>query len=140
MSNKALFTGLIVDEYDQPVETSAVGDEPMYVVNDQGFHRHISSELVDRAVLAAMKASVEGHEDLLTEQAAKMMGQEDPFSMAMLENQFKNMDDHFEKVLEAGLPDEARMFLGMAGFKVRINVHGDILEIIQPGIAADEGE
>jgi hypothetical protein len=140
MSNKALFTGLIVDEYDQPVETSAVGDEPMYVVNDQGFHRHISSELVDRAVLAAMKASVEGHEDLLTEQAAKMIGQEDPFSMAMLENQFKNMDDHFEKVLEAGLPDEARMFLGMAGFKVRINVHGDILEIIQPGIAADEGE
>jgi len=139
MQSKALFSGLVVDEFDRPVDTAQVGGEAMYVIDDQGFRRHIPAVDVDRAVLAEMKASVEGHEDLLSEQAAKMMGQEDPFSRAMLEQQIKNIDEHFEQVLQAGIPEDARMYLGMTGFKVRINYHGELLELVQPGqVAPDE--
>lgn len=138
MPRQPLFAGLIVDEYDQPVDTTYVGDEPCYVVNDAGFRRHIPSEDIDRQVLHSMSEMVEGHEDLLAEQAAKMLGQDDIFSKALLTHQFKNIEQQLEQVLEIGIPAETRAYLGMMGFKIRINVHGDVLEIKQPG-AIDPG-
>lgn len=142
MAYQPLFAGLVVDELDRPVELVYVGEEPCYVVDDAGFRRHIPTEQVDRQVLQAMAELIHGHEDLLTEQAAKMLGQDDIFSKAMIETQLKNIDEQFERVLQIGLPEETRAFLGMMGFRVRINVHGEVLEVHQPGMIApdDEGE
>lgn len=139
MPKQPLFEGLIVDENDNPVETAYVGGEPCYVVNDAGFRRHIPSEDVDRQVLEKMSEMIAGHEDLLSEQAAKMLGQDDIFTKAMIENQLKQMDQQFDRILEAGIPEESRAYMGMAGFRIRINVHGDVIEINQPGtIEPDE--
>jgi hypothetical protein len=33
-----------------------------------------------------------------------------------------------------GLPEETRAYLGMMGFHVRINVHGEVLAVEQPGM------
>jgi hypothetical protein len=137
---QAIFSGLVIDESDNPVEVKYVGDEPCYVVNDNGFLRHIPSEHVDRQVLDAMGESIHGHEDLLSEQAAKMLGQDDIFSRAMINNQIKNIDKQFEALLESGIPEDVRAYLGMLGFKVRINVHGEVLEVIQPGMIDPESE
>lgn len=134
MASKALFEGLVIDEYDRPVELAYVGDEPCYVVDDDGFKRHIPSEQVDRQVLDSMHQMIEGHEDLLSEQAAKILGQEDIFSVAMLTNQLKQIEDQFEVLLNTGIPEEARAYMGMMGFRVRINHHGEVLEVEQPGI------
>ena len=46
-----LFAGLVVDENDRPVQTASIGNEPAYVIDDDGFKRHIPAEQVDRAVL-----------------------------------------------------------------------------------------
>jgi hypothetical protein len=138
MASKALFEGLVIDEYDRPVELAYVGDEPCYVVDDDGFKRHISSEQVDRQVLDSMHQMIEGQEDLLSEQAAKMLGQEDIFSVAMLANQLKQIEDQFEVLLNTGIPEEARAYMGMMGFRVRINHHGEVLEVEQPGIVDSE--
>ncbi len=138
MPRQPLFSGLVVDEDDRSVVTAFVGDEPCYVVDDAGFKRHIPSEQVDRQVLESMRANIQGHEDLLANQAAKMLGQDDPFSRAMLETQIKNIEKHFDEVLQAGIPEEQRAYIGMLGFKVKINIHGEVIEIIQPG-AIDEG-
>jgi hypothetical protein len=135
---KHLFAGLIVDEYDNPVEATYVGDEPMYVVDDAGFRRHIPSEQVDRAVLETMTEMIEGHEDEISKQAATMLGQDDIFSQAILENQLLNIDQQIDQMIEAGIPEEGRAYLGMMGFKVRINVHGELLEVIQPGMIDPE--
>jgi len=140
MANQPLFQGLIFDEDDQPVDVTMVGDEPCYVVNDAGFHRHIPSEIVDRQVLSLMGQMVEGHEDELAEQTAKMLGQDDIFSKALIENQLKNMEQQFEAVLKAGIPEEGRAYMGMMGFRVKINVHGEVLEVNQPGTIAPEDE
>ena len=110
------------------------------MVNDAGFLRHIPSEQVDRQVLGAMGESIQGHEDLISEQAAKMLGQEDIFSMAMIANQIRNIDKQMDTLFETGIPEDVRAYLGMMGFKVRINVHGDVLEVVQPGAEGPENE
>lgn len=129
-----------MDEFDQPVSSTTVGDEAFYVVDDQGFKRHVSSEDVDRQVLARMGEMLQGHEEELSEQAAKMMGQDDIFTRAAIETQLKNMDEQFNQVLSNGLPEASRAYLGMSGFKVRINLHGEVLDVIQPGQIAPEEE
>lgn len=133
-----MFAGLIVDEYDQPVEAVYVGEDPMYVVDDAGFRRHIEAEKIDRAVLQVMADMIEGHEDALSKQAATMLGQDDLFSQAILENQLLNIDQQIDQMLTQGIPEDARAYLGMMGFKVRINLHGELLEVIQPGMIDPE--
>lgn len=135
-----LFSGLIVDENGNPVGTGSIGSEPAYVVDDAGFKRHIPSEQVDRAVLNQMADMMKGSEDLLSDQAAKMLGQDDPFSKAMIENQLKNIEKQFDAVLQTGFPEDMKAYLGMMGFKVVINYHGEVLRVEQPGAAGNEGD
>ncbi|MGB6422461.1 MAG: hypothetical protein WBF05_11545 [Anaerolineales bacterium] len=133
MTSQAVFAGLIIDEYDQAVEVVYIGNEPCYVVNDAGFRRHIPSEQVDRQVFESMVEMIAGHEEVISEQAAKMLGQDDIFSMALIASQLKNIDQQFENLLQRGIPEEARAYMGMMGFRIRINVHGEVLDIEQPG-------
>ena len=93
-----------------------------------------SSEQVDLQVLRTMAEMIEGHEDLISEQTAKMLGQDDIFSIAMISEQLKQVDQQYEKLLASGLPEEARAYMGMLGFKVVIDVHGDVVDLQQPGM------
>ncbi len=140
MPRQPLFAGLVVDENDRPAATAYVGEEPCYVVDDAGFKRHIPSEMVDRAVLEMMRKQISGNEDLLSEQAAKMLGTEDIFSKAMLESQLKNIQQQFDALLQNGIPEEGRAYMGMSGFKVVINMHGEVLRLDQPSAADDGGD
>jgi hypothetical protein len=67
-----------------------------------------------------------------------MLGTDDIFSKALLENQLKNIGKQFDSLIEMGIPEESRAFMGMSGFKVVINVHGEVIRLDQPA-AADEG-
>jgi hypothetical protein len=138
MTRQPLFAGLVVDENGHVAETAFVG-EPMYVVDDMGFRRHIPSEQVDKAVLSQIAGMMKGSEDLLSEQTAKMIGQEDIFTKAMLQNQLKNIDKQFDQLLETGLPEDARVYLGMVGFRIVINMHGEVLRVEQPSAPDEEG-
>jgi hypothetical protein len=140
MPRNPLFAGLIVDEYEQPAGTAYVGDEPCYVVDDHGFLRHIPSEQVDRKILELMRQQISGNEDMLSQQAAKMLGMDDIFSKAMLENQLKNIDKQFDAILDAGIPEESRAFMGMSGFKIVINIHGEIVRLDQPAATDESGD
>src|SRR5215510_12149008 len=139
MPRQPLFAGLVFDELDRPAETASVGDEPCYVVDDEGFRRHIPSEQVDRAVLSQIAGLMKGSEDLISEQTAKMLGQEDVFTKAAIEQQLKNIDKQFDQLMQAGIPEDMRNYLGMMGFKVVINMHGEVLKVEQPG-TTDEGD
>ena len=141
MPKQPLFAGLVLDEFGRPAESAMVGDEPCYVVDDAGFRRHIPSAQVDRQVLDQMAEMMKGSEDLLSEQAAKMLGQDDLFTIAAIQQQLKNMDKQFDQLLQVGLPEDMRAYLGMMGFKVIINVHGEVVKVEQPGMAGgDDGE
>jgi hypothetical protein len=140
MPHQPLFSGLVVDEFDRPVGTAFVGDEPCYVVEDSGFRRHIPSEQVDLQILEMMSQQVKGNEETLSNQTAKMLGQEDIFSRALIMNQLKNLDKQFEILLNTGIPEDGRAYLGMMGFRVTINMHGEVVRIDQPGIASSDGD
>jgi hypothetical protein len=138
MTDKPLFIGLVFDENDLPVDSAVVGQEPCYVVDDAGFKRHIPSSQVDCQILEKMKESIEGHEDIISEQATKMLGQDDIFTRAVFLEQLKNIDQQFDELIEAGIPEEGLAYLGMTGFKVIINLHGEVLDVKQPGIIAED--
>ena len=138
--SKPMFAGLVVDEFDKPVDTAMVGEDPMYVVDDQGFRRHIDAREIDLAVLQSMAEMIDGHEDEISKQAATMLGQDDIFSQAILENQLLSIEEQFDEMLKQGIPEERRAYLGMMGFEIRINVHGEVIEVVQPGMIAPEDE
>jgi len=140
MPRQPLFAGLVFDENDNPVDVTYVGSDPFYVVDDAGFHRHIPSEQVDQQVLESMRELIDGHEGILSEQTAKMLGQEDIFTRAMIESQLKNIDKQFEALFDAGIPEEGRAYMGMMGFRITIDVHGDVIKIDQPGMISSDDE
>ena len=135
MVHEPLFKGLVVDENDRVVQTGMIGSEPCYIIDDAGFKRHVPSEQIDLEVLAKLGEQVKGNEELIADQTAKMTGQDDLFSHAFIENQLKNMDKQFSFILQTGLPEDTRAYLGMMGFKVVIDIHGNIVDINQPGMA-----
>jgi hypothetical protein len=137
---KAVFEGLVYDPNGEPIEVAYVGSEPYYVLNDNGFLRYIPATDVDWQVWDALTSQIIGHEDILSKQAAKMLGQEDIFTVAMLRSQLENKDEQFKDIQEKSLPEEARQYLGMMGFKITIDIHGKVIEVTQPQIYGDEGD
>lgn len=140
MPRQPLFAGLVIDEFGNVAESTLIGDEPCYVVDDAGFRRHIPAEQVDRQVLGQITESMKGSEEYLSEQTAKMLGQEDIFSKAMIEQQLKNIDKQLDQLMQVGIPEDMRAYLGMTGFRIIINVHGEVVRVEQPGIASNEGD
>ena len=140
MTRKAIFENLVFDEFERPVSVHYVGEEPCYVVDDAGFQRHIPAEQVDRQVFQTMEDQVKGHEEIITEQTAKMLGQEDLFTRAIIQNQLNNISQQYKTMSESGIPAEGRSYLGMMGFKVVINRHGEVMEVHQPGTVQGDDE
>jgi hypothetical protein len=140
MARNALFAGLVIEDDGQPVEVTMVGGEAFYIVDDDGFQRHIESEYVDRQVLDHLLQMIEGHEDIIAEGTMKMLGQDDIFTKAMIETSLKNVDDQFEQLLGSGIPEDSRTWLGMLGFRVVIDYHGDVVRVDQPSAPDDSFE
>jgi len=138
MATKAVFEGLVYDEEDNLLDVTYVGSEACYVVDDQGFLRHIPSRDVDHQVLEVMREQIIQNKDLITEHALKMLGQEDLFTYAMVLNQIENIDEQLEHLITHGIPESGRAFLAMMGFKIVINHHGEVIRVEQPSTQEEE--
>ncbi len=137
---KAIFEGLVYDNLEQQLSVAYVGMEPTYVIDDYGFDRHVPAEEVDRQVWDLLSAGIEGKEDMLSEQTAKMLGQDDIFSVAVIRNQLENRDKQFEELQEKGFPADVRMYMTMLGFKIIVDHRGDVLEVKQPAVTGEDDE
>jgi hypothetical protein len=140
MSRQALFDGLVVTPEGQPVTATQLGETAQYVVPDGDFRFHIDAEGVDRQVLRLLGEQISANKEAVTEGAMKMLGQDDLFTQAMISASLNHMDDNFDKLVAQGLPEGARAYLGMLGFRVTLNYHGEVLGVAQPGTAAPEDE
>jgi len=132
----AIFEGLVFDQGGRPLEVARVGDEPYYVIDDAGFRRHVEAAHIDRQVLAAMQAQIDANKDALEEGMLKMLGQADLFTKAAIDSSL----GHVDRLLQNGLPLEARQWLGLMGFRVVVDVHGDVVNIEGGGMIDDSGE
>ncbi len=136
MSHQALFAGLVIDENDRPLEVVMVGNEAAYVIDDDGFRRHIDAAVIDRQVLTILQEQINANKDAVEQGIMKAVGSDDLFTKAAIDKSIEN----FDQVLELGLPPDARQWLGMMGFRIVVNLHGDVLKLDQPGAIDESGE
>lgn len=132
------FEDLVVTEDGAPVAVSYVGATPYYVVDDQGFRRHVEARPIDRAVLEQFLEQLMAHRDEASEAMLRLMGQDDLFAKAAVDATLDNIN--VEKLLDQALPAEARQWLGMLGFRVVINLHGDLVRVEMPAAPAEDEE
>jgi hypothetical protein len=130
MAHQALFAGLVYDEREIPLETVYIGSEAFYVVDDSGFHRHVEADEIDRHVLTIFLQHLEENKDMAVEQALRLIGKDDLFTKAAVDASMRNID--LDKIIKQGLPEQARDMMGMLGFRIIINHHGEIVRIDQP--------
>ncbi len=138
MARQAMFDGLIVDEFENPVAMAVIGGEAQYVVDDDGFHRHIDAEYVDRQILVFFIEQLSQNKDMAVEQAMEMIGQDDLLTKAAIDASLRNLTA--DQIIAQGVPDQARDMLGMFGFRVVINIHGDVVSMDQPAAPEEGGE
>ncbi|MBI5080329.1 MAG: hypothetical protein HZC38_19275 [Chloroflexi bacterium] len=138
MSRTALFEGLVFDEDRRTLATTRVGDEAFYIVDDAGFKRHVPAEEIDRVILSQLRGQILDNKQAVAEGAMKMMGAEDLFTKAMIDSSLNNIDENFRKLMDVGLPESARQWLGMLGFKITVNYHGEVVDTNWPSAASGE--
>jgi len=133
---RALFADLVFNEEGQPVKAVYIGDIPHYAVPEGDFLRHVEAEYVDRQVVALIQERILALGDAVTEGVVHMLGQDDLFTRASIEHAIEHMD----RILEPGNVDvdELRTALWMTGFRVTVDVHGDIVHLEIPGL--EDGE
>lgn len=136
MAKTAMFEGLVVDQQGNPTPVKWVGEQACYVVDDDGFLRHIDAAHVDRQVLAFIKGQVDANRDIAVDGVMQMMGQDDLFTKAAVESSIDKMDESVGQQI----PMEARQWLGMLGFRIVINEQGEVVDIELPagGIEGEE--
>ena len=127
-SKKALFANLVYDEDGNPVETTFIGQDPFYVILDGDFRRHVAAEEIDRQVVHWLTEQISANKDLVSEGVMNFIGKDDLFTKAMVDSSINRMDE----LMNQGMPDDARMMLGMMGFKVIVNYHGELVKLDMP--------
>lgn len=127
-----LFAGLIFNEEGQPVQVAQVGPDMCYAIPDRDFLRHVDAIDVDRQVLAHLKERFLPMKDILVEGVMQMMSADDPFTRAVLEKSIENID----LMLEPGVVnvEDFRLALWMSGFRVIVNLHGEVVRVEIPGL------
>ncbi len=129
----AMFEGLVVDEAGRPARVAYVGGNACYVVENEGFERFVEAATVDREVLQWIKGQVLSNRDEVTRGMLGMLGKDDLFTKAMIDSSINRMDE----MPSQALPEDARAWLGMLGFRIVINLHGEIVNLELPSAPED---
>jgi GGDEF domain-containing protein len=131
---QAVFAGLIQNEAGEPVEVAYVGGDAFYVIPDGDFRRHVEAIQVDEEVLRRLREQFEGIEDQIAAGVMTFLGKEDLFTKASIDMALKNFDQAFRRAD----PEQWKPWLGMMGFLVIVNVHGEVVRIESPEQEIDE--
>ncbi len=131
-----MFEGLVFDERRKVAQVKHVGERACYVVDEDGFLRHIDAAQVDQQVLDFLKGQVDQHRDLAVSGVLDMMGKDDIFTKAAVESSIDNID----QAVGQAIPEQSRQWLGMMGFRVIIDDQGQIVDIEMPAGEIDDDE
>jgi hypothetical protein len=126
----AFFEGLVETEDGAAVPVARIGGEDFYVIDDQGFKRHVEAAAIDRIVLSQFLEQMQEHRDEASQAMMKLMGSEDLFTKAAVDSTLKNVK--VEQMLGQRLPPEAQQWLGMLGFRIVVDYRGEIVRVDMP--------
>lgn len=128
IARQVLFPGLIYNEQGEQAQVAYVGGVAHYVINDQGFQRHVEAAKIDDAIVAALKEQITSNQSDVVRGMMQMLGQEDLFTKAAIDAAIRNLEQNIRQAN----PDQWVPSLQLFGFRVVVNVHGEIVEIIYP--------
>lgn len=131
---QAIFAGLIQNEEGELVEVTHLGDEAFYVIPDGDFMRHVEAAAVDDEVLRLLREQMDGMQDQVVDGVLKFLGKEDLFTKASIDMALKN----FDKAFRTADPEQWKPWLGMMGFLVIVNVHGEVVRVESPEQEIDD--
>jgi len=133
-----LFAGLVYNEEGEPVKATRVGEEPFYAIPDDDFLRHVEASVVDRQVVSELKERLLEMKDAVVEGAMHMIGSDDPFTRAAIEMNLQNLDRILELQQDTANVEDLRLGLWMSGFRVVVNIHGEVIRVVLPGLEQAE--
>ena len=81
-----------------------------------------------------MRGQVEDQRDLAVDAMLNMMGKDDIFTKAAVESSINNIEDSVGQPI----PEDARQYLGMLGFRIIIDFHGNVVDMELPAGGIDE--
>jgi hypothetical protein len=67
-----------------------------------------------------------------------MLGQEDIFTKAAIEQSLGQAEENIDQVIQSGLPEGVLLNLGMMGFRVVIDRQGQLIRLEQPRVGDDD--
>jgi hypothetical protein len=120
------------------VAVATVGGEDFYVIDDQGFKRHVEAAAIDKVVLAQFLGQMQEHSDEASQAMMRLMGSEDLFTKAAVDSTIRNVN--VEQVMGQRLPPEARQWLGMLGFRIIVDYRGEIVRVDMPAAPEPDDE
>jgi hypothetical protein len=56
----------------------------------------------------------------------------------MIDASIQDLDKRMGELVQHGLPEEMRAWLGMLGFRVIVDVHGDVIELDAPSMVDED--
>jgi hypothetical protein len=106
---------------------------------DADFRRYVEAGVIDGQVLEWLRAQIMENQELVAQGTLSFLGQDDLFTKAMIDASIQDLDKRMEELMQHGLPEEMRAWLGMLGFRVIVDVHGEVVDLEAPS-AIDEDE
>lgn len=135
-SKPAAFEHLVYDPVGQSVPVKKIGGSDFYVVVEDSFDYHIAAQKVDAAVWNTLKSHFQRAKEDHLPAALEAMGVEDPFTLAAYESAIDNIGS----AESLSIAQEHKDMLALMGFRIVIDYHGDVQEVVMPEQEIDLGD
>jgi hypothetical protein len=125
---KALFPGLVYNQAGEEARVVSIGGVAHYAIPDEGFLRHVEAFRVDEAAVDALQETMSSMRGEIVAGMLQMMGTDDILAKAALEASIDNVGPS----LRRSDPSQWSPMLRLYGFRIVVDVHGHLQEIIYP--------
>jgi len=133
---RAVFGGLVFNQDGEAAKVVAIGGVDHYAVPDEGFVYHIEACQIDDIVLAEFQRQLSEAHPQLVDMMLELLGRRDIFTKAALDSSIENLADNIRR----SDTSQWTTMLGLAGFRIVVDRHGEIIEIVFPSQPDDEGD
>lgn len=131
---QALFPGLVYNEKGERAEVVFIGGVAHYAIPDDGFLRHVEAYKVDDAVVAQIKEQITSMQDQVVLGILEMLGTNDLLTKAAIDASIRNL----EQGMRRANPDQWAPALRLFGFRIVVDVHGNVLQVILPEAPSED--
>jgi hypothetical protein len=133
---QALFPGLVYNQAGEEARVVSIGGVAHYAVPDEGFLRHVEALLVDEAAVLALQETMSSMRGEIVAGMLQMMGTDDILAKAALEASIDNVGPSLRRSDRSQWAPMLRLY----GFRIVVDVHGNLHEIIFPRQDAAESD